>query len=231
MKNIILLKIVSCLFFFSCTTTAMTIYTDEVDFNNHIGQRFTDDYDSEGYQFLQTNEQMSAVHNQTKYAATGFPDINIVSQITTGESHYYCAGCNGSFQLDFTDTSLSDEQGIFGVGINFKHVDTSDFDGNPVVDFPDYVAYVTFGNNSVENFTLPAGLSSTEFFWAITSEDRIQTIHFGLRDGLPTQEGDFSLLDLTIGNKKSAVSEPNALLLLFLGITSILIRRKFSSTQ
>jgi hypothetical protein len=226
MKKLITPLILTLLALFSYAAMATTIHHNETDFKSYLGEVFIDDYDSVGYQFIQTDAQMSAVHNETKYTATGWPDTNLVSQPSILESHYYCAGCNGSFLLDFKSASLADEHGIFGVGINFKNIDVSDFDGSPVVDLPEYSAFVIFGDDVTENFILPSGPFAANHFWAITSERRIKTIHFGLWGGLSTQEGGFVLQDLTIGNKKTEVSEPSQLVLVCIGIVGLFIRRK-----
>lgn len=205
---------------------ATTIFYNQHAFNNKLGQKFIDDYESEKYQFVQNDHDMSAVHNETKYIATGNPDTNIVSEPFLGD-RVYCAGCNGSFLLDFTTTSLSDASGIFGVGINFLNVDRVDDNaGDPPITIPKYSAYVTFGNDLAENFILPSGPWPETHFWGITSTDGIKSIHFGFWDGMATQEGDFGLLDLTIGKHKSNVPEPNELMLLCLGFIAIMFRRK-----
>jgi len=205
---------------------ATTIFSDETDFRNTLAKTFVDDYESDAYQFLQNNTDMSGVHNETQYISTGSPDSNIVSDAFWGDS-YYCAGCNGSFLLDFTNTSLSNESGIFGVGINFLNVDRVDDNaGDPPITIPKYSAYVTFGNNVTENFSLPSGPWPETHFWGITSAEGIKSIHFGFWDGVATQEGDFAIFDLTIGNQKSSVPEPSAIMFLCLGIATILIRRR-----
>src|SRR5262245_41262332 len=72
----------------------------------------TDDYSNAGYVFQQSDAAMTAVLNQTAYTATGFANNNIVV------GGRYCAGCNGSFRLTFTGTTVGTAQGVYGVGLD-----------------------------------------------------------------------------------------------------------------
>jgi hypothetical protein len=226
MKKSIFFAFLLLLGFSTYTVNAATIFLDETALRSTLGETFIDDYESDAYQHVQNNNDMDNVFNQTKYIPTGHPDINIVGE-TFWSDHYYCAGCNGSFLLDFTGTSLSTELGIYGIGINFFNVDRIDDNaGDPPVSIPKYSAYVTFGNNLSENFLLPSGPWPDTHFWGITSDQGIKSIHFGFLDGRVTQDGDFGILDLTIGNQKAALPEPSAIILLCMGVVGILIRRR-----
>src|SRR5262245_31844743 len=59
----------------------------------------------------------------------------------------YCAGCNGSFILDFRHTSVGTSKGVYGVGFDFVN------DGPPFG--PQYTAFITFGDKSSVNELLP----------------------------------------------------------------------------
>jgi hypothetical protein len=56
---------------------------------------------------------MTAVLGATTYQTSGHLDNNIVF----GTSTTYCGGCNGSFILDFTSTSIGSGNGVFGLGL------------------------------------------------------------------------------------------------------------------
>jgi hypothetical protein len=171
------------------------VYTDSATFFNQLGVLITDQYTSPGYAFTQTDAQMDAVFNETQYDATGNPNTDIVFD------DEYCGGCNGSFLLSFDHTTLLDSSnGVFGVGMEIANNDGGPF----------YDAFVTFGDGSTANFTLPTGTPAG--FWGITSSLDVSSIAFGLADGGTTTAGAFSITDLTIGSAESPVPEPKSLL-------------------
>lgn len=145
---------------------------------------------------------MTAVLNQTRFHTTRFADHNIVFA-NGGGGNVYCAGCNGSFLLTFTQTSVGNANGVFGAGV--------DIDSNAGDTF--YVATVTFGDNSSVDFALPQGGSQASpiGFWGITSTLEIKSIHFGTANGGATGGGLFDIDNLTIG---SQVPEPGSLALM-----------------
>src|SRR5690606_13616431 len=95
---------------------ATVTYNNSASFTAELGFSVTDDYENPSYVFIQSDAVMSAVLGETEYESTGFSDLNIVDGIT---EHYYCAGCNGSFILDFKSTSVGTTSGVFGVGFDF----------------------------------------------------------------------------------------------------------------
>jgi hypothetical protein len=119
---------------------ATTTYSSRSNFVAALGTSITDDYET-GYAQFETDATMSAVLGETQYHATGFTDNDIVD--TNGSNHYYCAGCNGSFTLDFTATSVGTAAGVFGAGVDILENAKSDFL---------YTAFVTFGDNSTHDF-------------------------------------------------------------------------------
>lgn len=208
MKCTLLVKLVALLALsVSSSTFASTIYTDSTSFNAVLSSTVVDDYQNPAYVFIQDNATMSAVLGETKYQSTGFNNLNIVPG-------YYCAGCNGSFKLDFTSTSVSDASGVFGVGFNFFNI------GNPSFD-----AFVTYGNGTTENIAL--GNQGWMAFWGITSSLEIASIDFGLPNGGYTTYGSFGIDDLTIGNQGyTNVPEPSALLIFGLGLAGLAFKRR-----
>ncbi|MBW4687058.1 MAG: PEP-CTERM sorting domain-containing protein [Komarekiella atlantica HA4396-MV6] len=134
---------------------------------------------------------MSGVVGETKYKTTtpfGANGYNLITAQQSG-NHAYCAGCNGSFLLDFTQTTVGNALGVFGAGFDILYG-------------TQYFAQVTFGDDSTQDFSL-AGQN----FWGITSEKSIKGIHVGLQGGGATTSGSILIDNLTIGGAKS-VPEP-----------------------
>lgn len=174
---------------------ATTIHLNRAAFEAGLVSSFTDTYGPElGYPAsfgILSNAAMSAIVGQTKYTTTGFNNLNIVG------FGYYCAGCNGSFTLDFTDTSFTRNGGVFGVGFDIR------FNSGGLYD-----ALVTFADGGTLLYDLTAGLG----FWGITSSTGIATIAFGPGGG-SSQAGSFGIDNLSIG----AVPEPGTWMLLVAG--------------
>jgi hypothetical protein len=201
----------------SASSFASVIYSDSTSFNAVLGTTVVDDYENNSYTFVQNNAAMTNVLGETSYNSTGFGNHNIVA-IVGSTNHLYCAGCNGSFLLDFTSTSVSGANGVFGVGFDFFNA------GNP-----SYFAMVTYGDNSTEDIALPNAFSSGLQFWGITSALEISSIHFGLINGGTTQNGSFGIDNLTIGNPGTNVPEPTSVLLFGLGLLGLCAARKRKS--
>ena len=171
-----LLSSISCLL-------AQTTYNNRPAFEGDLnpGTIITDDYS--GYiGGPYTDAQMSAFFGETDYTTTREFDDNR----TTGG--IYCSGdtCQGSFQLSFATTSITENgQGVCGVGFDY------------IIDpFVPYSAYVTFGDGTMQDYILPAVAG----FFGVTSEDLIVSIHVGFGGGAPTVgDTDISMDNLTIG--------------------------------
>lgn len=192
------------------------LFTDRANFENQLDVFVTDDYNQTLYpDLVYTDADMSAVLGETIYQATGFTDTNLVPDDGGG---YYCAGCNGSFLLDFTATSVGGAAGVFGVG--FDIYGDENVSGN--------TAFVTYGDNSTANFTLPDASFGEFPFWGITDNLLISTIHIGLVDGGSNTSNSvrMALDNLTIGSAAdvSAVPIPAAIWLFgtaLLGFTGL----------
>src|SRR5688500_17216263 len=87
------------------STRALALQTD-------VTFTVTDDYSNPGYVFSQDDVTMSAILGETDYMTTGFLNWNLVS------GGYYCAGCNGSFELSFLTTTVGNAEGVNGVGVD-----------------------------------------------------------------------------------------------------------------
>lgn len=184
--------------FISQSAHALTIHSSRSSFETLLKTSITDDYqsyeegdgaygvDPQGWDVFD-DATMSAVLGETKYMTTALPDTNVIIQGRTGEQ-MYCAGCNGTFELDFTSTSVGSSSGVFGVGFDI-FLPTN------------YFAYATFGDGSTQNFNL-AGLR----FFGLTSDLQIKSLHLGLVDGGAIQDYSGNLANsiiidnLTIGS-------------------------------
>jgi PEP-CTERM motif len=174
-----------------------TSYADRAPFGAALGGSVTDDYSNPGYVFRQSNIDMSAVLGETDYQSTAFEDANYVS------SGRYCAGCNGSFTLSFGTTSVTQGNGVFGVG--FDYFNAGD---------PSYDALVTFADGDSELYTLDlADFHGALAFWGLTSTRQIASIAFGPNGGL-SASGSFGIDNLTVG----AIPEPTTWAMLIIGV-------------
>ena len=162
---------------------------------------------------IHTDAHMSGVLGETDYIATGNPNLNIVENQATDAN--YCAGCNGSFELMFTSTSVGSASGVFGVGLNFGNF-------TPAVL---YHAFVTFGDGTTADFALPFSGDLTAF-WGITSDLAINTIDFGLANGGAANTEAFVIDNLRISAAPTAVPEPTSIVLLGSGVATLFIRRR-----
>ncbi len=189
-----------------------TIYSDRTTFLTALSSSFTDDYENPSYQFIQSDSQMTAVEGQTSYMSTGFSNLDIVFN-DVGSNHSYCAGCNGSFILDFTNTTFGTSSGVFGVGFDIVDVNEG------------YFATVFLGNGTEEQYALPPPGS----FWGITNPDLINHICFGPADCGTTTSQSFALDNLTIGASSGGTTpEPSTLITLGSGLLACagVLRRK-----
>jgi hypothetical protein len=178
---------------------AETLFGNRAGFEATLATSVTDTYSNPGYVFIQSNAAMSAVLGETDYQSTGFSNLNIVA------GGYYCAGCNGSFILSFGTTSVTDGNGVFGVGFEFAN--SGGF----------FDALVTFGDGATQLFDLGAAGFRPSTFWGLTSTRQISSISFGPGGGT-TQSGSFGIDNLTIGSAPSGVvPEPAAWALMISG--------------
>jgi hypothetical protein len=160
-----------------------TLYTDRTSFEAALGDTITDTYSKPPYPSgggVHNDATFSAFVGETDYHTTGFANLNILSM------GGYCAGCNGSFELSFQTTSVTESGiGVYGVGLDIL----ANFPGFP------YYAFITYGDGTTEDIALPAGAS----FFGVTAPELIEKIHFGLSGGDSTTGGGFVIDNLTIG--------------------------------
>jgi len=182
---------------------APTFYNSRATFLSQLGASVTDDYSNPAYAFNQNNAVMSAVLGETDYFTTGFSNLNLVPNAN------YCAGCNGSFRLDFTSTSVGGANGVFGAGVDIL------FDQG-------YFAFITYGDNTTGNIDLGAFSG----FFGVTALEDIKSIHFGLSNGGTTTQVSFQVDNLTIGGNGTPVPEPATLALLGFGLLGVAASRR-----
>ena len=190
-------------------------YNDRTAFESALGTIILDDYQAVGYLTgdvsdggtldIHTNANMSGILGETEYFTTGFSNWNFILGPLGGDKDY-CAGCNGSFRLIFTSTSVGTASGVYGAGFDV-------LSNSPALP---YHAFITFGDNTTLDVALPSGAS----FFGITSKLDIQFIHLGLAGGGTTTQGSFLMDNLTIGN----VLAPGVLVLL--GLAGFASRRR-----
>ena len=168
-----------------------TFYTNRTTFEAALGSMVTDDYGSPPYPpggGTYSDASFSAYLGETDYHTTHFADWNMLQ----GDGSY-CAGCNGSFELSFQTTCVTQSgTGVYGVGVDIL---ANSLPGYP----PPYYAFVTYGDGATDDIPLPAGAS----FFGVTARELIVSIHFGLEKGGSTQDGYFVIDNLTIGREYS----------------------------
>jgi len=213
-------------------------YANRLTFQAALGTSITDNYSAAGYehgdlsdllnQDTFSNAAMSAVLGETDYQTTriGSQQLNYVMHEAAND--YYCTGCNGSFRLLFSTTSVGTASGVYGAGFNFINAPSTT---------PLYHAFVTFGNGTTTDYALPfvASAPGVPFagFFGITSDLQISSIHLGLANGQTTFEGSFAIDNLTIGSQAGAQSVPDAgssLALLMPGLIGLAYAKRHLST-
>lgn len=201
---------------------AFTLFGDRTTFQSQLDTFIVDDYENPGYRKGDYSDgpivdrhsefSMNSVLGETRYKSTGWSTHIIYSP--SGSTRGYCAGCNGSFLLDFSQTSVSNKLGVFGAAFNLL-VGTN------------YFANVVFGDNSQQDFSLaPVGRG----FWGITSDKQIKSMHLGLKGGGTTRDGYITIDNLTVGSNSKSIPEPAStlglLILGALGAASVYKRKK-----
>jgi hypothetical protein len=197
-----------------------SLFGDRPSFLATLGASVTDDYSAAGYQSgdvsngtsvdIFTNAGMSAVLGETDYASTYFANDNYVQTVPSiAPGPFYCAGCDGSFRLGFTSTSVGTGLGVYGVGLDLV------LSGGTT-------AFVTFGDGSSIDYGLPTG-----GFWGLTDDRRISSIHFGLPGGGAVLDPATAIAidNLTIGASIAPVPVPPALPLIAAALAGLVALR------
>ena len=189
----------------SVENAATVVFTDRAAFQSNLSRSFTDTYESNlGYRpgfSITDNATFSAIVGQTRYQTTGFQNLNILfGPFGNDQSTNYCAGCNGSFTLFFDATTFGTANGVGGVGLD-------------VTTNLSYDAFVTFGDNSTQVFTLARNVQS---FFGLTSDRLIKSIAFGPGGNGISTSGSTAIDNLTIG-VAGGVPEPATWAMMIIG--------------
>jgi hypothetical protein len=167
-------------------------YSDRATFEAALVAMVTDHYDSPPYPAvwaIHSDAAFSAFVGETDYHSTGFENTNMRQ-----DSGDYCAGCNGSFELSFQTTSVTQRGiGVYGVGLDI-------LDNGSLLP---YYAFITYGDGTTGNIALPVVEQPGSSFFGVTAPELIVSIHFGLSGGEPTtsDDGSFVIDNLTIGRE------------------------------
>ena len=173
-----------------------SLFSDRAVFEAELGTKVADDYQNPGYDpdgdpstfNVLSNAAMSAVVGETEYTSTFYNDTNLVFHFPGSTDAIYCSGCNGSYQLSFTTTSVGDASGVFGVGLDVDRIIHSFvFTEHPY-------AFITFGDGTTASAALAQG------FWGITAGKHIRSIHVGRADGSPSGLAYIEIDNLTLGS-------------------------------
>jgi len=137
--------------------------------------------------------------------------------------------------LDFSDTSVTGNSGVFGVGLGI--VRNSISESSTLVSWNNggnksYTVFAVFGDGTTANLFPPPTFNADDgflrnayAFWGFTSPEEIVSIHLGLPNGETTAMSAFILGDLTIA---SPVPIPPAVWLFGSGLIGLvgIARRK-----
>lgn len=179
--------LVLCVVLSAVVYAAPTYYSTLSSFNAAVATTVTDDYSSAGYQYtsttpdILTNTEMDAVFLQSDYSPITHADLNIVGYLSHDRSSY-CSGCNGDFQLDFDNTSVTINGGVYGVGFDTYLIKSSD-------DQPqkDLAIIITYANGEREQTSITAigydhttgQFNETSQFWGVTDSRGIASLRIG----------------------------------------------------
>ena len=154
---------------------------------------------------------MNAVLGETRYQSISFDNLNIVGNVYIyGDGTNYCAGCNGNFKLFFDNTSLTTNDGVYGIGMDIvlhtsRRSAIGDIvEGDRVVEG---TILIEFSDGNFDSITVPADigfLGPEIFFIGITNEVGIKSITVGI-EPIPLRHS-WVIDNLTIANQ---VIEPS----------------------
>ena len=215
MKFISALAFVSALILsLNANAAIITYHPERSGFEDLFTTFITDDYSAPGYSTgdrfnshnlaIFSNSAMSAVLGETDYLTTGADNLNLISRYREN----YCAGCNGSFELGFTTTSIGSADGVFGVGFS-------------ITARSGYFAFITLGDSTTREIEL-ANFSTS--FFGITATQLIRSIHIGHKNGDSTRDGFIEIDNLTIGSNIPVSSPPTGMLMALMLIVCVLTR-------
>lgn len=202
----------------TCVHATTLTYEERSRFQSALNVSITDTYSNyPNYNpsfpvSIFTDQQMSKILGETAYIATDFPNVNIVGQNNMNGQYRYCAGCNGGFKLDFTQTSIGNAQGVLGVGFDYRRLD--------------FAMLVTYGDDLTMRLFLMNDTTADDFsFFGITSDRYIKSIEFTSYGETHSQSPYIEIDNLTIG----MIPEPHTFSLFalgFIGLFTVWLRHK-----
>jgi hypothetical protein len=135
------------------------LHTNRTAFEEALGTTVTDDYGTPPYPAgfaIYSDVAFSAFLGETDYHTTGHTDHNMHLA-----ADVYCAGCNGSFELSFLTTSVTQSgTGVYGVGMDLV---ASGSGGGT------YYAFITYGDGTTDDVALPAVARGQPGFFGVTA--------------------------------------------------------------
>ncbi len=200
------------------SNAAIVVYTGRSNFNGVTGNQIIDDYENAKYQHVMTDAYTSSVLGETTYFTYG-GNINnynnIIPGYGVGGGHSYCSLCYGSFVLSFGNATVTENGGVFAVGLDITY--NTDNEMNPT---NKHSANVTLVDGTTQLFQLPRVLDPSEYeFWGITSNIGIASVDFMAYSSTLPDRTFLHIDNLTIA---SPVPVPAGIWLFGVGLISLI---------
>lgn len=214
------------------------LFNDRALFTDSIGTSINDDYSSYGApvggSVNLTNIEMSQVLGETRYESISFSDLNLVGDVYLhGDGTNYCAGCNGNFSLFFDDTSLSENGGVYGVGVDLVlHTSRRGAIGDVTTGETSVsgIVRVEYTDGQLEDLFVPADIGffgPESYFLGIIDDRGIKSLTVGTEP--LSQRHRWVIDNLTIAS--AAVPEPGALTLLGAGLIAFRLSTRTNNAR
>lgn len=188
---------------------ATVLFADRTTFESGLSNFETEDYSGIAnglYNDTQIDALLGA--NVPVHRTTGGTGSNQIFQSAFNAS-------NTTFRITFTNTNVGTTGGVFGVAFDYGQVNAQ------------MSAFVTFGDNTTQNYTLAADPSpfSTPDFFGITSDELIESIHISIPSNTPgITSSSFVFDNLTYGG--NLIPEPSTALLSIVPLAAFGFRRR-----
>jgi hypothetical protein len=192
------------------------------EWSDQLGDIYVVNFKDPKYNLDMTDAEMLELTKEVRFYSTAHPNEHHVQQDPSKWWYrdHYCS-CEGSFGIDFSQSSLSNERGVNGILLRYltygDHISAQ------------YSARVTFGDGSSAHYDLRWDPFDS-YWWYITSDLGIKSVHLGY-NGEVTSEGNFRLEQVAIGGwiPVASVSETGSLGLVLTGLFGLFASRKLKS--